>query len=71
MPSSRQDPKLTATSAASNEAEAASAVSHIVASSPGDSTASAEMRPIEIGGREGPEPTRFGDWERRGRCIDF
>jgi hypothetical protein len=25
----------------------------------------------EIGGREGPEPTRFGDWEFRGRCIDF
>jgi hypothetical protein len=27
--------------------------------------------PSEIGGREGPEPTRFGDWELRGRCIDF
>jgi hypothetical protein len=25
----------------------------------------------EIGGREGPEPTRFGDWERAGRCVDF
>jgi hypothetical protein len=25
----------------------------------------------EIGGRDGPEPTRFGDWERAGRCIDF
>ena len=25
----------------------------------------------EIGGPEGPEPTRFGDWERKGRCIDF
>jgi hypothetical protein len=25
----------------------------------------------EIGGREGLEPTRFGDWEVRGRCIDF
>ena len=25
----------------------------------------------EVGGREGPEPTRFGDWESRGRCIDF
>jgi hypothetical protein len=28
-------------------------------------------RPREIGGREGPEPTRYGDWEMRGRCIDF
>lgn len=25
----------------------------------------------EIGGPSGPEPTRFGDWERKGRCIDF
>ncbi|PKA54079.1 hypothetical protein AXF42_Ash020998 [Apostasia shenzhenica] len=25
----------------------------------------------EIDGPEGPEPTRFGDWERRGRCCDF
>lgn len=28
-------------------------------------------RPREIGGPSGPEPTRFGDWERKGRCIDF
>jgi hypothetical protein len=27
--------------------------------------------PREIGGRAGPEPTRFGDWEKGGRCIDF
>ena len=25
----------------------------------------------EIGGRKGPEPTRYGDWEKGGRCIDF
>lgn len=25
----------------------------------------------EIGGPEGLEPTRYGDWERKGRCIDF
>jgi hypothetical protein len=25
----------------------------------------------EIGGRDGPEPTRYGDWEKAGRCIDF
>jgi hypothetical protein len=28
-------------------------------------------KPREIGGPTGPEPTRYGDWERRGRCIDF
>ncbi|MDX1442457.1 MAG: DUF1674 domain-containing protein [Gammaproteobacteria bacterium] len=27
--------------------------------------------PKEIGGREGPEPVRYGDWEKNGRCIDF
>jgi hypothetical protein len=27
--------------------------------------------PVEIGGRQGPEPTRYGDWEKNGRCIDF
>jgi hypothetical protein len=25
----------------------------------------------EVGGREGPDPTRYGDWEKNGRCIDF
>jgi hypothetical protein len=25
----------------------------------------------EIGGPDGAEPTRFGDWEKNGRCIDF
>lgn len=28
-------------------------------------------RPREIGGPKGPEPTRYGDWERKGRCVDF
>lgn len=27
--------------------------------------------PRELGGPKGPEPTRFGDWERDGRCVDF
>jgi len=25
----------------------------------------------ETGGPTGPEPTRYGDWEKNGRCIDF
>jgi hypothetical protein len=28
-------------------------------------------REKEIGGRDGPDPTRYGDWEKNGRCIDF
>ena len=27
--------------------------------------------PREIGGPKGPEPTRYGDWEHKGRCSDF
>jgi hypothetical protein len=28
-------------------------------------------RPKEIGGRGGLDPTRYGDWEKAGRCVDF
>lgn len=27
--------------------------------------------PAEYGGPGGKEPTRYGDWEKNGRCIDF
>ncbi len=27
--------------------------------------------PKELGGRDGPEPTRFGDWEKKGLTSDF
>ena len=27
--------------------------------------------PPELGGPKGPEPTRFGDWERKGIAVDF
>lgn len=30
-----------------------------------------EQWPREVGGVRGPEPTRYGDWERNGRCSDF
>jgi hypothetical protein len=30
-----------------------------------------EILPKEIGGPKGPEPTRYGDWEKNGRCSDF
>jgi hypothetical protein len=30
-----------------------------------------DSRPAEFGGPTGPEPTRYGDWEKKGRCIDF
>ena len=30
-----------------------------------------KKRPKEVGGRQGLEPTRYGDWEKNGRCMDF
>ena len=30
-----------------------------------------EQPPGEVNGPRGPEPTRFGDWEKGGRCSDF
>jgi hypothetical protein len=33
--------------------------------------AEAKARPVELGGRDGPEPVRFGDWEKKGLAIDF
>ncbi|WP_372573381.1 DUF1674 domain-containing protein [Ruegeria jejuensis] len=28
-------------------------------------------KPKELGGRDGPEPVRYGDWEKKGLAIDF
>lgn len=30
-----------------------------------------EQLPVELGGRDGPEPVRYGDWEKKGLAIDF
>ncbi|SNS64936.1 DUF1674 domain-containing protein [Antarctobacter heliothermus] len=33
--------------------------------------AEANALPRELGGRDGPEPVRYGDWEKKGLAIDF
>lgn len=38
---------------------------------PPAATVPAPAAPEEIGGPTGPEPTRYGDWEQKGRCSDF
>jgi hypothetical protein len=38
---------------------------------PQDDTTPESTSAAEIGGRQGPDPTRYGDWEKNGRCIDF
>lgn len=36
-----------------------------------DGTNAPKEAPAEIGGRKGPDPTRYGDWEINGRAVDF
>lgn len=38
---------------------------------PAGTKTDSKRAPKEIGGREGPDPTRYGDWEKAGRCVDF
>lgn len=38
---------------------------------PAEKSPATTEKPAEIGGPKGPEPTRYNDWERGGRCIDF
>jgi hypothetical protein len=50
-------------------------MSAVASPRPGPAAARAASPPAtpkdEIGGPEGPEPTRYGDWERKGICVDF
>ena len=41
------------------------------ASIPATVTQNKPKLPVEVGGPKGPEPTRYGDWEKGGRCTDF
>ena len=34
-------------------------------------TKNLKIQEKEVGGVKGPEPTRYGDWEKNGRCSDF
>jgi len=40
-------------------------------SQPSERKPPAQPAATEIGGPKGPEPTRYGDWEKGGRCTDF
>ena len=41
------------------------------AATDGAADSAATDAPREINGPKGPEPTRYGDWEQKGRCSDF
>ena len=54
-----------------NSKEKAEVVSSDDAAKADDTASESQDRPKEIGGRGGLDPTRYGDWEKAGRCIDF
>jgi hypothetical protein len=61
---SAQDPK--------NKAEKVDSKSDVKADDTASDVAERQLvQPREIGGRGGLDPTRYGDWEKAGRCIDF
>jgi hypothetical protein len=67
MPKSEPIPALENPS--TQGSSAAKVLAHSAPEQPAIPTEKPKVR--EIGGRDGPEPTRFGDWEKSGRCIDF
>lgn len=55
-----------------NKANPENSKSDITAEKQVDDSAPGENQsPKEIGGRGGLDPTRYGDWEKAGRCVDF
>jgi hypothetical protein len=50
---------------------APAAASPAPAATPSAAAPAAKARVAEQGGPRGLEPTRYGDWERDGRCVDF
>ena len=57
--------------AAGNPTDAAQTRSSKATKKSGTDSADSGALALEVGGRGGPEPTRYGDWENNGRCTDF
>ena len=62
MTDRKENPAIPAAPAAASPAPAAT---------PSAAAPAAKARVAEQGGPRGLEPTRYGDWERDGRCVDF
>lgn len=65
-----QDPELTRLGAAQDKV-LSPAARRALEEAAARRTEAAAALPPEQGGRDGPEPTRFGDWERKGVAVDF
>ncbi|MEY4680209.1 MAG: hypothetical protein RLZZ276_1858 [Pseudomonadota bacterium] len=66
MTDRKESPAIPAAPAAASPAPAATPSAAAPAAAP-----AAKARVPEQGGPRGLEPTRYGDWERDGRCVDF
>jgi hypothetical protein len=54
-----------------NELAGHAAPAPVVTGETGPAVTGQPAAPLEHGGRGGLDPTRYGDWEKNGRCIDF
>lgn len=72
MPKAMTDPEYRQAEAAEKEARIAAAAARALAEA---AERRAKAKPLdlppELGGRDGPEPVRFGDWEVKGIATDF
>jgi hypothetical protein len=71
VPNAPSDVVDASASDAKSAAAVAVAADVTLSGAPAIPRASLSARSHEIGGPPGPEPTRFGDWEKNGRCLDF
>ena len=71
FPGMRDEPKTGPDATAGQTAAAADTPAHAGAPTPAQATPVIAAKVPEIGGPAGPEPTRYGDWERKGVCVDF
>lgn len=71
QPSSSDDPRTAEPGGDGHIARDAARTTDVGAAAADGNPAPAASVQREIGGRDGPEPTRYGDWEKNGRCIDF
>jgi len=62
-----KDPAKATPDAKSDDSPNSAATSDSSATPANDTT----DKPTEFGGQKGLEPTRYGDWEKNGRCTDF
>ena len=76
MTSSENDPSAVDNAKDSTGKDSTSATSrqdhlHVAQNAKAPENDLSDKRPAEHGGQAGLEPTRYGDWEKKGRCTDF